>query len=147
MATSLNTLALFLIALLASGAYAIAQPSDDNGGLQMRSRAVVDTNEQLPSIDEFVELTQEPTWDRTELNPNRVAVGQSDRNTIVAVVIVRALIDSSGNVRECVIDRTDKAMLNEEAIASVRRTHFSPARNGTKAVACWIQVDVAFRLE
>lgn len=147
MATSLNTLALFLIALLASGAYAIAQPSDDNGGLQMRSRAVVDTNEQLPSIDEFVETTLDAKCDWGLVAQNIVYPEQARRERIVGTVIVRALVDRTGRVRDCHIDGSDNVALNQAAIDAVTKTPFIPAVIGNKQIAVWTQVPVVFKLD
>ncbi len=144
---TLKTLTFLAITLVVSGVTASAQPSDGNENPPQRIEAPVDTNERLPDIDEFVETTEDPRWDRKVLDSNTIYPENARTAGIAGVVIVRALIDVRGRVRKCHIDHSEHSMLDQAAIDAVKRTPFLPAFKGARPIACWTQIEVRFQLE
>ena len=63
-------------------------------------------------------------------------------------VILHALVDDRGNPVELrVVDSSGFEVLDEAALASVRRWEFEPAVRGGRQVAAWVRVPVAFVLQ
>ncbi len=103
--------------------------------------------EELPSMDDFVEMEEEPKYSREELQRNLKYPEVARRNGIEGVVMVRALIDKKGAVANTAIDKSDNKVLEEEAIKAIKRTNFSPAIQNKMPVAVWIQIPVVFRMQ
>jgi len=63
-------------------------------------------------------------------------------------VVLRVLVNARGGAEEVQV-RTSSGWprLDESALATVRRWKFVPARRGDEAVAAWVLVPIAFRLE
>ena len=62
--------------------------------------------------------------------------------------MLRVLVDVGGRAEELRIDRTSGAwILDEVALAAVRKWRFVPARRGDEAIAHWVDVPVRFRLQ
>jgi protein TonB len=64
------------------------------------------------------------------------------------VVIVRVLVSPSGRAFDTQLLRRSKvhASLDEAALAAVKQWRFEPARKRDRAVACWLNVGVPFRV-
>lgn len=102
--------------------------------------------EELPRSDEFVAAEIEAKWDPADLQRRLKYPRVAEQNGIEGVVIVRALVDKVGKVRDVVIERSDNKILEEAAVDAVRSTPFTPAIQNKQNVATWVQVDVYFTL-
>jgi protein TonB len=70
------------------------------------------------------------------------------RQRLQGTVVLRVLVDAGGRAEELRIDRTSGAwILDEVALAAVRKWRFVPARRGDEAIAHWVDVPVRFRLQ
>lgn len=61
-------------------------------------------------------------------------------------VIVRALVGVDGRVVDASVAQGDIPVLNDPAVASVRKWTFKPARASGAPVAVWVSVPVRFSL-
>ncbi len=63
-------------------------------------------------------------------------------------VIVRAEIGSDGGCRQAALKKgSGHALLDQAAVAAVRRWRFVPAKRGDTAVTAWVEVPITFKLE
>lgn len=63
-------------------------------------------------------------------------------------VIVRAFINKNGYVENCKIENgIPNTGLNDAAIAALKKTKFTPAKQKDKPVGIWISIPIFFRLE
>jgi periplasmic protein TonB len=69
------------------------------------------------------------------------------RNGIEGRVIVRALIGKDGKVEKTLIDEGSNKALEEAAVAAVKETIFTSAKQNNAPVKVWIQIPVLFSLE
>jgi TonB family protein len=98
-----------------------------------------------PDIDEFV-ATKEPEYDPAELRRNVVYPEIAKSNGIEGKVVVRALIDTNGEVKKWMIDMSDNKLFEQAAIDAVKKTRFKPAMQGQERMAAWITIPISFKL-
>lgn len=103
-------------------------------------------SEQLPEVDEFVEVEEMPRYDQNELSRALVYPEIARRNGLEGNVVLRVLIDQSGRVVNVVVDESSHRVFDSVAINAVRKTAFTPAIQHGRPVAVWIQIPVIFRL-
>jgi protein TonB len=60
-------------------------------------------------------------------------------------VILKALIDESGNVTKVVVLSGDH-IFHDAAVSALQQAKFKPAINGNRAVKVWITYPIIFRL-
>lgn len=143
--------AFIVLLLFVVGMQLHAQPANDADGDSKR----VDTSKasgsnagsRLPSINDFVELDKEPTWDREALQRRIKYPRAAMRGGIQGSVIIRVLVDTTGRIVDYVFDKKVDDDLDSAALDAVRRTPFTPAMNKGRLVAVWVQMEVVFRLE
>lgn len=104
-------------------------------------------SEQLPEVDEFVEVEELPKYDQKELSRALVYPEIARRNGLEGEVLLRILVDKNGRVVDIVVERSTNPAFEAEAIRAVKRTSFTPAIQGMRPVAVWIQIPVIFRLD
>lgn len=101
-----------------------------------------------PEIDEFIEVEQDPKVDLAKLQKLVVYPDLAVKAEIEGRVIVRILIDSTGNVRKIVIEDSDNVILNDAAIDAVKKYgKFSPAIFKGKPITCWLSIPITFRIK
>ena len=67
---------------------------------------------------------------------------------IEGVVVVQAIIDEKGRVKETLILKgVPNTGLDEAAMEAIRKTKFRPAKQRERAVGVWISIPVNFRLK
>lgn len=66
---------------------------------------------------------------------------------VEGTVFVKAHINSSGDVTECIILRGyDGTGLNEAAIEAIKKTKFTPAMQRDRKVSVWMSIPIVFKL-
>lgn len=68
------------------------------------------------------------------------------RAGIEGLVVLEAIVDSDGRVTDVRVQRGVNALLDREAVATVSRWRYKPARVGGRAVACYLTVSVNFTI-
>jgi TonB family protein len=61
-------------------------------------------------------------------------------------VLFSALIQKDGNVEKVIIDKSDNPIFNESVIEAVKKTRFSPAKQGSVPVKVWYTQTINFKL-
>ncbi|MBS1910990.1 MAG: energy transducer TonB [Bacteroidetes bacterium] len=87
-----------------------------------------------------------PTYDSLELQRRVIYPATAGARAIEGTVLVRALVSSSGVVRELHIDGSDNGELEDAAVHAVVAIRFSPARVHGKPAAAWVQIPIVFKL-
>ncbi|MFA6570108.1 MAG: TonB family protein [Bacteroidota bacterium] len=62
-------------------------------------------------------------------------------------VLVHALIDKEGKVKNTQLERTDHELLSKWAVEAINKSKFTPAENKNKKVECWVTVPVSYKLK
>lgn len=95
-----------------------------------------------PSPDDFVAVEEMPVL----ITPPQPIYPEMARAAEVeGVVTVRALVTKEGKIGDAII--TDgHPMLNDAAIAAVKKASFKPALQQHKPVAVWVQIPIRFSL-
>ena len=102
-------------------------------------------SEVYPDPDDFVPVNVMPTYDQHDLLRRVRYPEEARRAGIEGQVIVRALVDSKGKVVKTLIERSSSPVLSDAAVEAVKHTPFTPALEGNKPVAIWIQIPVIFK--
>ena len=90
-------------------------------------------------------LLQSPDFLKPPVPP--VYPGKSVANNEQGTVIVRALIDPTGNPQDILIwQSSGYALLDKAAKQAVGQWQFVPAKSGFQTVAAWVEVPVNFVL-
>lgn len=79
-------------------------------------------------------------------NPDPEYPDFARRAGIEGRVIVKAWVTAEGTVREVQLLRGTHELLDEAAVAAVRRWTFTPAKQNGRPVAIWVSIPVNFRL-
>lgn len=107
----------------------------------------VETREEIPSHTIFIPVEKQPGMDMAELQKLVEYPKLAKEANIEGRVVVRALIDKSGEVRKTMVEYTDNSMLNQAAIDAIENyRNFTPAIQYDKAVTVWISIPIRFRL-
>jgi TonB family protein len=89
------------------------------------------------------------TVDSRPVMLNRVRPEYTDlarQNKVTGIVVLRVLVDETGEVKQVRVVRGLPDGLNEKAIEAARKTKFRPAMKDGKAVAHYIVLNVEFNL-
>lgn len=97
----------------------------------------------LPKPDEFVAFEMPPT---PVLQPKPEYPEIARKAGVEGIVIVKALIDKDGRVKDTQLIKGLGAGLDEAAIASVKASIFTPAIQNHRPVAVWMAVPLRFKL-
>jgi len=84
-----------------------------------------------------------PTFDMEELQKNIVY----PKTDVEGQVLLKIKIDKYGKVVETEVLKTDSELLNKAAVDAVKKTKFTPARNGDEPVAAWVTLPIQFKLK
>ncbi len=104
-------------------------------------------SDKLPEIDEFVPVQDMPRYDERELGRALVYPEIARRNGLEGEVLLRILVDKTGQVVKITVDRSTNPAFEAEAIRAVRKTSFTPAIQYGRPIAVWIQIPVYFKLD
>lgn len=96
-----------------------------------------------PGMDDFVPVEQSPA---ALSKPNIIYPELAKKAGLEGKVILKALIDESGNVTKIIVLAGDD-MFKDAAVAAINNMKFKPAINGNRAVKVWITYPVIFRLK
>jgi protein TonB len=81
-------------------------------------------------------------------NPKPVYPLAARRRGLQGRVVLAAHVDAEGQCREArVRESSGHALLDDAALATVRRWRFLPARRAGRATDSWVEVPIRFRLE
>ncbi|HUU44723.1 MAG TPA: energy transducer TonB, partial [Acidobacteriota bacterium] len=127
------------------GSYGPASSYDGSGNTSARAGGIVDTAEYLPSRTEFVYTDELPVPVKI-VKPTYPEMARLTSRE--ATVLVSALIDSRGTVREVVITRSSGSNVgfDDAARAAAYATRYKPAIQNGRPVAVWVTYPVRFRL-
>ncbi len=95
-----------------------------------------------PSPDEFVAVEEMPVLIQP---PVPVYPDMARQAEVEGTVVVRALVGKDGKVANAIISE-GIPMLNDAALAAVRKAVFKPALQQHKPVAVWVQIPMRFSL-
>jgi protein TonB len=105
----------------------------------------IPVEEYMPQPDEFVpvEIPAEMIYEEVPEYPRLARQAGME-----AVVWVKALVDSKGNVRDATVFKSSgsKAGFDESAVAAAFKCKFKPAIQNGKPVAVWVAYQVEFTL-
>jgi TonB family protein len=95
-----------------------------------------------PSPDDFVAVEEMPVL----ITPPQPVYPEMARAAEVeGVVTIRALVTKEGKIGDAFVTE-GHPMLNDAAIAAVKRAAFKPALQQHKPVAVWVQIPIRFSL-
>ncbi|MDB5035663.1 MAG: hypothetical protein JWQ98_2904 [Chlorobi bacterium] len=89
----------------------------------------------------------DPNWDQADLQRRIVYPPMAQRNNIEGRVVVRALVNKTGQVTDIHVDSSDNPLLTPAAVDAIRGTHFTPATQNGTPVTVWVQIPIDFRLQ
>jgi periplasmic protein TonB len=95
-----------------------------------------------PSPDDFVAVEEMPVLIQP---PVPVYPDMARQAEVEGLVVVRALVGKDGKVQDAIITQ-GVPMLNDAAIAAVKKAIFKPALQQHKPVAVWVQIPMQFSL-
>ncbi len=103
-----------------------------------------DMPEGLPIVVEVENVTVPPKLIR---KAEAVYPSKARKKGLEGKVIVRALIDTLGNVEKVTVIKSTNKIFNEPAIKAVKQYKFTPAKKGKKKVKVYVRIPVVFKLE
>ncbi len=119
---------------------------DPGGRSRFRVNVPVATEEPVPEDPQVAVVEKEPVVDMASLRDAIQYPEQAKRIGVEGTVVVRALIDANGRIKQAEIYASDHAMLENAALDGVRKARFTPAEQNGRNVPCWVYVPVSFRL-
>lgn len=106
----------------------------------------IDTKEEIPDPDEFVDVQQEAIWDETDLNKRIKYPQLAKSQNLEGMVTLRVLVGKTGRAERIMILSATNKLFEQEAELRVRETVFTPAIQNGNPVATWITIPVRFSL-
>ena len=101
------------------------------------------TDEALPPPDTFVAFEQPPV----AVKPIVPTYPEMARKAgLEGMVVIYALIDKEGRVRDAQVRKGLGGGLDEAALEAVKRTPFTPAIQNNRPVAVWMSIPIRFKL-
>lgn len=111
--------------------------------LELKKAVITKTNG-----EEFSEVDEIPQLDMTKLQKLIKYPEEALKSDIQGKVVVKALIDDTGQVREASIAYSDNELLNDAAVSSIMQyDSFTPAKVDGKPVKSWVYVPITFKLK
>jgi TonB family protein len=110
---------------------------------EVTGKASVESSEELPGIDEYVEYDTPPEV-REFVPPQYPA--KAKKEGITGTVITKLLIDSAGVVRDMKIVEGPE-VFHKSVEEAAPKARFTPAMRDKKAVAVWVAVPIKFALD
>lgn len=106
----------------------------------------ITSREEDPDIDEFVAVEKDPVFDYEELKKRVKYPDLARRNGIEGKVVVGALVGKDGRIEQTKIVSSDNEVLNAAAIAAVKPTICTPAKQNGNPVKVWLRIPINFSL-
>lgn len=107
----------------------------------------INASESEPDPDEFVAVEKEPSFDLVALQKSVQYPKLAREAGVEGRVVVRALIDKSGQVKKTLIQASDNSLLNQAAIDAIKNyPDFQPAIQNKQPVTVWISIPIKFKL-
>ncbi len=113
-------------------------------GIQSGAIEPVNTSEQMPSPDEFIEV---------EVYPEMVYQAaleyplEAKNEGVAGKVWVKALVDKQGSVQKAIVSKSSGSeLLDQAALKAAVKNMFKPAIQNSKPVAVWVTYPVEFTL-
>jgi protein TonB len=119
-----------------------AQTADLDALFGSGDSLVVSLGDALPRPDDYVAMEERPTLISI---PEPEYPEMARANGIEGIVVVRALVDTHGDVREVIVVSGPK-QLEEAAIEAAKKAKFKPAQQQHRPVASWVQMPMKFSL-
>ncbi|MBD3161289.1 MAG: TonB family protein [Candidatus Eisenbacteria bacterium] len=98
--------------------------------------------DELPGPGQFVAFESAPVLINI---PAPIYPELARQAEVEGTVVIRALVGTDGTVLDAVI-ADGIPMLNDAALAAVRKAHFKPALQQHRPVAVWVSIPIRFRL-
>lgn len=135
---------LVVLFLLGESLYSQAIPNFGTDKPKKAATKDSKSDEELPGIDEFVPVDQQPTI----VKRAPVSYPELARTArIEGTVYLKVLIDKEGKPRQVHVFKSDAEVFNEAAKESAMKSTYSPATNDGNPVACWVIVPYQFKLK
>lgn len=110
--------------------------------LEMKSAKITKINGEV-----FSEVDEVPQIDMAKLQKKVKYPEEAHKSNVEGKVVVKALIDNTGQVREASILYSDSELLNDAAVSAIMNYHtITPAKVDGKPVKCWVYVPFTFKL-
>ena len=102
--------------------------------------------ESLPDIESVPDVEKYPEVDLESIQKNVVYPQMAINIGLEGTVVIRVLIDANGKPARTSVFNSDSPMLEKAATAAVLKATFTPAIQNGKAVACWVNIPIRFKL-
>jgi protein TonB len=104
-------------------------------------------DQELPSPDDFIPVEKFPVVDIAKLQRLVVYPDLAKRSGIEGQVIVKVLVDKTGDLLKKKIEYSDSPLLEKAALDAIEKYgKFIPAIQNKQPVACWLSVPIKFQL-
>ena len=100
-------------------------------------------SDQLPAFGEYVYVEELPEA-ITKVSPEYPDIAR--QSSMEGTVVVQALVGKDGKVKDTKVVKS-VPVLDDAAVAAVKRWVFKPALSNNKPVAVWVAVPVKFSLQ
>lgn len=122
-------------------------PKTLNKEMELSDAPTINTDEEEPSPDDFIMVTQEPS----PLNMEEVSrlIGYpkaASKKNIQGQVVIRVLIDKEGNYKRHTVVRKAHPLLQNAVEAHITKLKFSPAIQGDEPIMFWVNIPLNFKL-
>ncbi len=104
-------------------------------------------DQELPSPDDFIPVEKQPGVDIGKLQKLVEYPDLARRSGVEGRVIVKVLVDKSGEIIKRKIEYSDSQLLDQAALDAINKYgRFTPAIQNKEPVACWLSVPITFKL-
>lgn len=101
----------------------------------------------LPEPDLFIPCDKQADVDMHELKKNIIYPDSARRENKQGKVVLRALIDETGNILRVIIEETVSPLLTQAALNALIKTKFKPGINNGITIKMWISIPFNFKLK
>lgn len=103
--------------------------------------------DELPSPDDFIPVEKQPVVDIGKLQKLVEYPDLARRSGVEGRVIVKVLVDKTGDILKKKIEYSDSQLLDQAALDAISKYgKFTPAIQNKQPVACWLSVPITFKL-
>jgi protein TonB len=103
--------------------------------------------QELPSPDDFIPVEKQPGVDIGKLQKLVEYPDLARRSGVEGRVIVKVLVDKTGEIIKRKIEYSDSQLLDQAALDAINKYgRFTPAIQNKEPVACWLSVPITFKL-
>jgi len=102
---------------------------------------------ELPSPDDFIAVEKNPVVDIGKLQGLVEYPDMARRSGVEGRVIVKVLVDKTGEILKTKVEYSDSKLLDPAALAAIKKYgKMTPAIQNKQPVACWLSVPITFKL-